>query len=124
MTELLYYSEKIGCGATLRLDSGEPCLISVSQKGVFLKKSRFGFFGAMLYYESNVYKAAIVGRNLDFLFPEKIIPHVIKNPVLIAFVNAAWHCHTAAKVCITVNEAAKNAERVKEIENDLTERKP
>jgi hypothetical protein len=32
----------------MRLDSGEPCFISVAQTGVRVKKTRFGFLGSIL----------------------------------------------------------------------------
>jgi hypothetical protein len=89
----------------MRLDSGEPCLISVAQTGVRVKKSRFGFFGALLYNETNVYQAARTGIALDELFPTDRLPVTIKSPVLRAFANAAWHCATAAEVAITLNRA-------------------
>ena len=92
----------------MRLDSGEPCLISVAQAGVRVKKSRFGWFGAVLYNEQNVYKAAKTGMALDRQFPINSLPVPIQNPVLRAFANAAWHCPTAAAVARVMNEALMN----------------
>ena len=37
MPELLHSSEKVGCGADVRLDSGELCLVSVAQSGVIVR---------------------------------------------------------------------------------------
>jgi hypothetical protein len=102
---ILHFSEKIGSGITIRLDSGEPCIISVAQSGVLVKKSRFGFLGATLYNEKNVYLAAKTGIALAALFPTNLVPVAIKNPVLRAFANAAWHCPTAAAVVRALNEA-------------------
>jgi hypothetical protein len=109
MTKILHFSEKVGCGVTFRLDSGEPCLLSVAQTGVRVKKSRLGFLGAILYHEKNAYQAAKTGMALDSLFPEQKIPLPITNPVLRAFANAIWHCASAAEVARTLNEAGGNA---------------
>jgi hypothetical protein len=115
MPTLLYFSERFGCGITLRLDSGEPCLISVAQTGVRVRKSRHGWFGAILYEERNVYLAAKTGMALDQLFPVNVVPVTIQNPVLRAFANAVWHCPTAAAVARTLNEAISDVERGKQV---------
>jgi len=87
MTKLLYSSETIGCGATLELDSKETCLVSVAQTGVLVKgyRGRFGrfwisFFGATLYREKNVYKAANTAAALDALFPATSRPCCLPKP--------------------------------------------
>jgi hypothetical protein len=57
MPRLVYSSEKLGCGATIELDSGEICMISVARLGVlvrFYKTGRWNgllgsFFGSVLY---------------------------------------------------------------------------
>jgi hypothetical protein len=105
MPKILHFSERVGCGLTMRLNSREPCLISVAQAGVLVRKSRFGFFGAILYNEKNVYLAAKTGMALDQQFPTYLLPVQIVNPVLRAFANAAWHCPTAARVALVLNEA-------------------
>jgi hypothetical protein len=105
MPKVLHFSERVGCEITLRLDSGEPCLISVAQSGVLVRKSRFGFVGAILYNEKNVYLAAKTGVALDQQFSTNRVPLQIKNPVLRAFANAAWHCPTATAVARVLNEA-------------------
>jgi hypothetical protein len=112
MTILLHYSERVGCGATLRLDSGEPCLISVAQSGVRVIKSRLGWLGPILYDEKNVYLAAQTGLALQELFPEKRVPVTFRNPVLSAFTNAAWHCSTASEVAKTFNRAVISVEKM------------
>jgi hypothetical protein len=110
--KLLYWSEKIGCGATIELDSGEVCLVSVAQAGVLVKARKKGRFaqllinrGAILYDEKNVYVAAKTAMALDMMFHNKTIPQTFQNPVLYAFANAVWNCPTAAEVAITLNEA-------------------
>ena len=109
MPKLLHHSETVGCGMTVRLDSGEPCTISVAQAGVRVRKSRFGIFGATLYDEKNVYRAAQTGMALDELFPDVELPVTIANPVLRAFAKAAWECPTAAALAITLNRALEEA---------------
>ena len=117
MTKLLYSSETVGCGATMKLESGEICIVSVAQSGVSVKSNRgkfaqllAGLFGAVLYREKNVYKAAETAMALDMLFPQKGIPVAFRNPVLNAFANAVWQCSTAAEVAITPNEAIARGE--------------
>ena len=105
MTRILDFSETVGCGATFMLDSGEPCVLSVAQTGVRVRKSRYGFMGPILYDERNVYRAAQTGIALDSIFPERKIPIPISNPLLRAFANAIWHCANAADVARTLNEA-------------------
>jgi hypothetical protein len=46
--KLLYWSEKVGCGATIELDSGEVCLVSVAQAGVLVKARKKGRFARLL----------------------------------------------------------------------------
>jgi hypothetical protein len=59
MVKILYFADdkRNGCGATVRFETGEPCLVSLAQSGIILKKSRYGFFGPMLYAEKVVYKS-------------------------------------------------------------------
>src|ERR1700690_1870132 len=109
MPKLLHYSEKMGCGVTMRLDSGEPCLISVAQTGVRVRNTRFGFLGATLYDEKNVYRAAQTAMALHKRFPEWRLPVSLNNPVLRAFANAAWHCPTAAAVVVALGKAQDDA---------------
>lgn len=123
MTELLYSSEKIGCGATVKLNSGDICMVSVARSGVLVKSSRGAFgqllislFGSVLYSEKNVYKAAETAIALDALFPENVLPKSFNNVILTAFANAIWQCPTAAQVAIILNEATTRVE--KQINND------
>ena len=117
-SELLYWSETIGCGATIKLCSNEICAVSIARSGVLVKSSRMGkfrrrsvgFFGTVLYNERNVYKAAQTAIALDDLFPDKGVPVTFCNPVLRAYANAIWKCSTAAEVGITLNELIAKAE--------------
>jgi hypothetical protein len=88
VTRILHFSEKVACGATLMPDSGEPCVLSIAQTGVRVRKSRYGFMGPILYDERNIYLAVKTGMTLAALFPENKIPIPIANPVLGAFTAA------------------------------------
>jgi len=113
MPRLIYSSEKHGCGATIALDSGDACLISVAQAGVLVRSYKQGFFsgligsffGPTLYQEKNVYKAARTAHALSVAFPT--VPQLkFKNPVLQAFSTAVWHCSSPAAVAIVLDEMA------------------
>jgi hypothetical protein len=82
MPKLLRFSERVGRRITIRLDSGEPCLISVAQTGVLVKIPRIVFLGATLYSEGTVYKAAKTGMALTQQFPTNKLPVQIENPLL------------------------------------------
>src|SRR6266568_4196094 len=96
-----------GCGATVRfVETGEPCMMSIAQSGLWVKKSRYGLFGSVLYHEKNAYINAQRTGALAYLFPDSIT-----SPVLRAFFNAILHCRNAAEVSVTLNEAIPLAER-------------
>lgn len=126
MTKLLYSSEKIGCGATMELDSGEICLVSVAKAGVLVRSSKglfsrtmVGIFGAILYNETNVYKAVQTSIALDTLFVERPNHLTFQSPVLNAFANAIWHCPTAANVAVTLNTATEKAASLAVYDNEI-----
>jgi hypothetical protein len=75
-----------------------------------VKKTRLGFFGAVLYEEKVVYKAAMTAKALSFLYPKSLLPSGFINPILRAFANAIMHCSTCAEVSIVLNEAVARAE--------------
>ena len=78
MPRLVFSSEKAGCGATIELDNGDTCLISVAQSGVLVRSYQKGFlsgilgsfFGPILYNEKNVYRAAKTAAALDSKTPQ------------------------------------------------------
>lgn len=114
--QILYFADEKhgvqrGCGATIRLETGESCLLSIAQSGVIVRKSRFGIFGAILYDEKTVYKNSLCGIALAYLYPEKRFPDAVVDPNLRSFLNAILHCHSASEVCATLNEAIESAER-------------
>ena len=113
MTELLYLNENLGggCYTKLRLASGEPCVISVSQKGAFVKKSRFGYFGTMLYYQAGVYEVIRLAEALDRRFPIKTIPNTLKNPVFISLTVAVWRCSNADEARFLLYEVSCGAKK-------------
>ena len=114
MPRLLYLNENSGCGATILLDSGDACLISVAQSGVLVRSYRHSFFGGLfgsffgptLYHEKNVYNVARTAQALSTTFPE--VPDLrCENLVLRAFGNAIWHCASPARIAITLNEIGR-----------------
>lgn len=116
MPKLLRSSETAGCGATIKLDSGEVVYVSIAQIGVlvrhwdtsggFVKTILSNIFGPKLYNESNVYKNAETARALSIMYPDHAPELQFTNPVLATFSNAIWHCASAAEVCVVLNEAA------------------
>lgn len=113
MPKLVFSNEKFGCGATIKLDNGDTCMISVAQSGVLVRSYGSGFLdqilgsflGSELYREKNVYRAAIVARRLRYSTP--YVPELqFQNPVLMGFAQAVWHCSSAAEVAIEVNKRA------------------
>ncbi len=96
-----------GRWANLVMDNGDPCWIGIAQTGILVKKSRVGLFGAKLYEEKNLYEAVRTAQALDVLYPEKLTPPEMRNPVLISFVNAVLHCRDLGEFTRVLNEASK-----------------
>jgi len=102
-----------GCAATIELDNGETCLISVAQVGVLVRSYKGGFFsrlfssffGPILYNEKNSHRVAMTVAALESKYAR--VPSLkFQNPVLTAFACAVWHCSSGAEVAITLNEPA------------------
>lgn len=111
MTTLHSYKDSsTGCFANIRMKNGDPCFISVAQAGVLVKKSRVGWFGAKLYDEKNVYEAAMMAKALAYLYPERLTPQGMANPVLNAFTNAVLHCSSLTEATRILNTAVKETE--------------
>jgi hypothetical protein len=116
MPKLLRSSETAGCGATIKLDSGEVIYVSIAQVGILVRHWNMSggifktllsnFFGSKLYNENDVYKNARTAQALSIMYPSQAPELQFKNPVLSAFANAIWHCSSAAEVCVVLNEAA------------------
>jgi hypothetical protein len=107
MPRLTYSSEKVGCGATIELDNGDTCMISVAQAGVLVRSYKKGFWsgilgsflGPILYNEKSVYRAAKTAAALDSKYPT-VASLKFRNPVLTAFASAVWNCSSAAGVAM------------------------
>jgi hypothetical protein len=111
MTKLHNYKDgKTGCFANILMDDGDPCFISVAHTKVLVKKSNIGMLGEMLFQENEVYKAGNTAKALKFLYPERLTPDGITNPVLNAFTNAVLHCSNLGEVTRVLNEAVSDAE--------------
>jgi uncharacterized protein (UPF0248 family) len=119
MPRLLRSSETaLAIGSTVELDSGEVISTSIARSVLvslpwrkqdgFLKRL-FTLQGQKLYYEDNAYKNAGTALTLRAAYPAQASELNFKNPVLAAFSNAVWHCATAAKICIVLNEAASKS---------------
>lgn len=103
-------NSKWGCGATVRFPSGEPCMLSIAQSSIIVKKSRLGILGAILYKEKDTYKNVRCSVALSYLFPNRLVPTEIMDPNLCAFLNAILHCKNATQVCTELNGAVAKAE--------------
>jgi len=53
MTELTRFMDHNWKGrwANIRMDMGDPCWVGIAQTGILVKKSKVGWFGAILYEE-------------------------------------------------------------------------
>lgn len=116
MPQLIWSSETIGCGATIRLDSDDVCVVTVGG-GVTVRTYKHGslfgsLFGSVLYKEKSVYKAATTALLLASAYPRETPLPSLKNPVLGAFARAIWHCSSAAEVCIVLGETSARALRM------------
>jgi tetratricopeptide (TPR) repeat protein len=121
MPVLLHFADSKtgGHGATIRLDSGEPCTVSIAQNGARVKKSRLGFLGSVLYKDNNLDQSKLTAKALLFLFDDNLFPLRYRNkndeiswfsPVLSSFTNAILHCSTCAEVAVTLKEAITKVE--------------
>ena len=109
-----------GCGATVRLDSGEACQLSIAVTSVRLKKGRFGVFGRLLYKEKVSYRAALTAQILGFMFPDSLLPADFpSNPVLRAFTNAVLHCPSYAEVAAMLKTVSDYTEQQAEHDNQV-----
>src|SRR6516165_8878303 len=120
MGSLLFFADspQAGCGATVRLDNGEACLLSIAVTSVRLKKGRFGVFGPLLYKEKVSYRAALAAQILGFMFPDSLLPAKFpSNPVLRAFTNAVLHCPSCAEVAAMLKTVSDYTEQQAEHDN-------
>ena len=95
----------MGVGATIKLDNGDVCVLSLAQIGVRVARRRSMFSSPVIYSEKDATRAARCGIALTVLFPEIAFPGTTRNPVLRAYANAIWHCADADEVTRTLYEA-------------------
>lgn len=107
MAELIRFldDDYKGRWANIVMDNGDPCWVSIAQTGILVKKSKIGLFGAKLYEQKNVYKAAKTAQALSAQYPDDLTPVEMWNPVLKSIVNAVLHCDNLAEVTRVLNEA-------------------
>ena len=107
MTELIRFldDDHKGRWANIRMDNGDPCWISIAQTGILVKKSKIGLYGAKLYEEKNINKAAKTAQVLSEQYLDDLTPDEMWNPVLKSIVNSVLHCSNLAEVTIVLNEA-------------------
>ncbi len=78
MATVLHFADpsnkRPGRGATVRLDSGETCVVSFAPNGVLVRKSRYGFIGPVLYRERDHIKISAVALVLWDEFPNNALP--------------------------------------------------
>jgi hypothetical protein len=121
MSKVLLFSDpsngRPGLGATILLDSGEPCVMSVAPGWVRVKQSRTGLFGRTLYNVRNVRKTAETAKALTYLYPNSLLPTGFTDPTLCAFANAILHCVTCNDVATVLNEAVTRADE--QVERDV-----
>ncbi|WP_035679660.1 hypothetical protein [Bradyrhizobium liaoningense] len=112
MPRVLYINEKFGHDATIILDSGDACWISVG-KGVLVRSHTHSFwggllgslFGSKLYQERDVYRALSVAQALADMF--RPVPQIqCRDVILKAFCTAVWHSSSPARVKDVLNNPA------------------
>ena len=112
MTTVAHFSDtRVTRYANIRMPNGDPCYISIAQSGILVKRSRLGIFGAKLYEEKNAYHGAMTAKALAYLYPDRITPEGMTNPILVAFTNSVLHCPTTGDVAVVLNTAVSEAEK-------------
>ena len=111
MPRLLYINEKFGHDATIILESGDACWISVGKKGVVVRSHKHSFwgglfgslFGPKLYQERDIYQALCVAQALLAMF--RPVPQIrCRDSMLRAFCTAIWHCSSPARIKTVLND--------------------
>jgi hypothetical protein len=94
-----------GVGATIRLDNGDVCVLSLAATSVLVRKRRSAFSSETLYWEkdrSTIFRAVLA---LRVLYPTIAFPGKTKDRRLVAFANAIWHCDSAQQVASALKGA-------------------
>ncbi|MCA1394094.1 hypothetical protein I6F21_06175 [Bradyrhizobium sp. NBAIM03] len=111
MPRLLYINEKFGHDATIILDSGDACWVSVGSRGVLVRSHKHSFWGGLLgsllglklYQERDVYRALSVAQALAATF--RPVPQIqCRDVILKAFCTAVWHSSSPARVKDVLND--------------------
>ena len=100
-----YLDDRLRCFANVRMDNGDPVFISVARTSVLVKKSKAGLFGPKLFRAKSRHKVLMTASALDSIFPDRLTPAVITDPVLSSFTNAALHCSTTVELANVLNTA-------------------
>jgi hypothetical protein len=82
------------CFARVDLESRDPLLISVAQRGVRIRRTRLGFLGKLMYEEESTSEVARVARAIVQLVPDVVPGDDVRTPVLSAFLRAALAART------------------------------
>ena len=93
-----YKSTGIREFSNIEMDNGELCFISVAQTGVFVKKTKKGFFGSLggkKIYTGDIHKTAETAQRLSERYSTNLCPSDIENAVLRVFTNAGLHCQSS-----------------------------
>jgi hypothetical protein len=90
--------------ATVKLRSGEHCVINVGPSGVVVKKAALVSLSKPLFAEADVYMTVILAGALSERFPINRLPKGFNHPVLSAFTNALLYCSTSAEVRQVLNK--------------------
>ena len=81
MPRLLYINEKFGYDATIVLDSGEACWISVGTRGVLVRSHKRSFWGGLLgsLFDRKLYSSATLTKHFKSLKPQSKISIGFEN---------------------------------------------
>jgi hypothetical protein len=85
--------------ATIRLENGETCGVSVRYGGVRVRRSLLGLFnGPILFSECNSSNVTRIGLALNARFPDRSLPSSLGDSNLDAFVNAVMQCPSSDEI--------------------------
>lgn len=98
---------KIGHWSRVKMQSGEPCWISISQQGVLIKKSRMGLFGKKIVDLKPIEDVYAKLDALDKLFPNKLTPDDMTSYILKYFTNAALNSSNLDDLKISLEKIFK-----------------
>ena len=98
---------KVGHWSRVKMDSGEPCWISISQQGVLIKKSRIGLFGKKIIELKPIDEVYAGLSKLEKMFPNKLTPEDMSSFILQYFTNAALNCKNLEELKIALEKVFK-----------------